>query len=146
MLISMMKRHRSEYKSVSLQLCCLLAVLVAGELQIGYCQAAPKNPDCWAFIRNGALVVRCFGKVRSTSDLHLEGFAASQDGTLLALKRSGKVRVDKNRSDLVNESKLVDLRTNRVQEIPFYPDELASSCGELIGFDVGTNTSLSVAT
>ena len=86
---------------------------------------------CYGFIRNGALVLDCDGKIESSRDLHLEGFAISQDGDWLALKLSRVEAVDRNTETTISASQLINLNANVAKRIDT-DDDLVASCGTLL--------------
>jgi hypothetical protein len=94
------------------------------------------SPDsgCYAFIRQGGLVVNCADGEQSTTDLKLEGFAVSTDGRWLALERT---RPGPTRTEEINDSKLVSLRENTVSSISMFPHSFVGSCGRILALDRG---------
>jgi hypothetical protein len=104
-------------KAYFVRVVSLMAVLMLSNCRSPGTEAPVANSGCYAFIRQGALVLNCSGQTQSTSDLGLEGFAVSPDGNHLGLMRSDSAPIDQYTSRLINESKLVDLRTRTIREI-----------------------------
>jgi len=104
---------------------CLVLVCVLST------SAYSQQGDCFAFIRNGAIVLNCAGKILEGKDLGIQGFAVSEDGQL-GLLRSSPGPIVKGGSELVNKSILVDLRNSTQRPFAFYPDDFCATCGTLL--------------
>src|SRR5688572_14850083 len=94
---------------------------------------------CYGFVRDGALLLDCGGSVKATPDLNLEGFAVSSDGMWLALRLSEAVK-DKTTGKLINKSNVLNLQTKVAKPMGFYPHDLVSSCGTLLGVDLNDDS------
>lgn len=106
---------------------CLALAFIA----IGCPRLIAEQRDCFAYIKNGAIVLQCGDNVSTGEDIGVQGFALSQGG-LLGIMRSSSRPIGENGDELVNKSVIVDLRSGQMKESASYPDDFSATCGELL--------------
>ncbi len=88
--------------------------------------------NCYSFIQGGRLVLQCPDARTTTTDLNLQAFAVSANGSYLAFM-SGS-------GNDAGTTMLIDLRAQNATTRSLNTRSLASSCGKLIASDAGMTT------